>query len=52
LSCVSQFGITTEISHENYFVKGHEEPFFYWDFLNDAILLAHETRIKRTFVWT
>src|ERR1044072_7080927 len=28
LGGVAQLGIATEISHENYFVEGHEEPFF------------------------
>jgi hypothetical protein len=28
LSRVAQLGIATEISHDDYFVKGHEEPFF------------------------
>jgi len=25
---VTQLGIAPEISHENYLIKGHEEPFF------------------------
>jgi hypothetical protein len=29
LGSVAQLGIATEISHENYSVEGHEEPFFY-----------------------
>jgi hypothetical protein len=32
LSRVAQLGIATEISHDDHFVKGHEEPFFYWDY--------------------
>ena len=32
MSRVAQLGIATEISHNGYFVKGHEEPFFLWDY--------------------
>jgi hypothetical protein len=28
LGGIAQLGIATEISHDNYSVKGHEEPFF------------------------
>ena len=28
LGSVAQLGIATEISHDNYFIEGHEEPFF------------------------
>jgi hypothetical protein len=28
LGSVAQLGIATEISHENYLIEGHEEPFF------------------------
>jgi hypothetical protein len=27
LGCVTQLGIAPEISHDNYFIEGHEEPF-------------------------
>jgi len=31
LGGVAQLGIATEISHDSYFIEGHEEPFFlYW----------------------
>ena len=29
LGSVAQLGIATEISHDNYSIEGHEEPFFY-----------------------
>ena len=33
LGGIAQLGIATEISHENYFIEGHEEPFFlFWDY--------------------
>jgi hypothetical protein len=48
LGGVAQLGIATEISHENYFVEGHEEPFFLSGFTNGAILQAKNRRIKRT----
>jgi hypothetical protein len=28
LGGIAQLGIATEISHDNYSIKGHEEPFF------------------------
>src|SRR6185503_10990521 len=34
LGGVAQLGIATEISHENYFVEGHEEPFFLYGLSN------------------
>jgi hypothetical protein len=40
LGSVAQLGIATEISHENYSVEGHEEPFFIWVLQTAAILLA------------
>src|SRR5215213_3109373 len=50
LGGVAQLGIATEISHENYFIEGHEEPFFsFLGFkLTAAILLAKNRRIKRS----
>jgi hypothetical protein len=53
LGGVTQLGIATEISHESYFVEGHEEPFFLSGFtdiysLTAAILQAKNRRIKRT----
>jgi hypothetical protein len=41
LGSVAQLGIATEISHENYFIEGHEEPFFlFLGLLTAAILQA------------
>jgi hypothetical protein len=33
LGGIAQLGIATEISHENYSIEGHEEPFFFRSFL-------------------
>jgi hypothetical protein len=32
LGCITQLGIAPEISHYNYLIEGHEEPFsfFFW----------------------
>ena len=54
LGGIAQLGIATEISHENYFIEGHEEPFsFYLGLLtiyslDGAILQAKNRRIKRS----
>jgi hypothetical protein len=47
LSRVAQLGIATEISHDYYLVKGHEEPFFSLGLRTFAILLAQTPRIKQ-----
>jgi len=52
LGSVAQLGIATEISHENYLIEGHEEPFFTLSgFTDAAILLAKNSRIKQTKIF-
>jgi hypothetical protein len=47
LGGVPQLGIASEISHENYFIEGHEEPFFFWVLPSAAILQASHEAVKR-----
>jgi hypothetical protein len=35
LGCVTQLGIAPEISHDNYLIEGHEEPFSSFSGLTD-----------------
>jgi hypothetical protein len=44
LGGIAQLGIATEISHQNYFVKGHEEPFFSNSLTDTAILLRENLK--------